>query len=117
MAKVVEFLGDSLEVIKSFPEETRGSMGHALHVAQEGGKANYAKPLKGIGGGATVIEICDDHDGNTFRVMYTVKIGSKIYVLHAFQKKSKKGIETPKTEIQIIKARLAKAKELAEKQN
>jgi len=113
MSKEVVFLGDSLEVLKDFPEETRISMGHALREAQEGGKALYAKPLKGIGGGATVIEICDDYDGNTYRVMYTVKIGSKLYVLHAFQKKSKKGIETPKSEIEIIKARLRKAKESA----
>jgi len=113
MSKEVVFLGDSLEVLKDFPEETRISMGHALREAQEGGKALYAKPLKGIGGGATVIEICDDHDSNTYRVMYTVKIGSKLYVLHAFQKKSKRGIETPKSEIEIIKARLRKAKESA----
>lgn len=113
MSKDIVFLGDSLEVIKDFPSDTRISMGHALRAAQEGGKIYYAKPLKGIGGGASVIEICDDHDGNTYRVMYTVKIGSKIYVLHAFQKKSKKGIETPRTEINIIKARLARAKELA----
>ena len=113
MSKEVVFLGDSLEVLKDFPEETRISMGHALREAQEGGKALFAKPLKGLGGGATVIEICDDHDGNTYRVMYTVKIGSKLYVLHAFQKKSKKGVETPKSEIEIIKARLRKAKESA----
>lgn len=68
--------------------------------------------MKGLG--ATVIEICDDCGGNTFRVMYTVKIGSKIYVLHAFQKKSKKGIETPKAELEIVKARLKKAKDLGE---
>jgi len=72
-----------------------------------------AKPLKGIGGGATVIEIFEDHDRNTYRAMYTVKIGSKLYVLHAFQKKSKKGIETPKSDIDVIKARLKRAKELA----
>ena len=113
MTKEIAFLGDTLEVLRDFPEETRISMGHALREAQEGGKALFAKPLKGLGGGATVIEICDDHDGNTYRVMYTVKIGSKLYVLHAFQKKSKKGVETPKSEIEIIKARLRKAKESA----
>jgi phage-related protein len=113
MAKEIVFLVDTKDVLRAFPEEPRIRMGHALHVAQEGGKVSYAKPLKGIGGGATVIEICDDHDGNAYRVMYTVKIGSKLYVLHAFQKKSKKGIETPKSEIEIIKVRLRKAKELA----
>ncbi len=112
MSKEIVFLGDSKEKLRAFPEETRISMGHALREAQEGGKALYAKPLERHRRGATVIEICDDHDGNTYRVMYTVKIGSKLYVLHAFQKKSKKGIETPKTEIEVIKARLRKAKEL-----
>lgn len=115
MTKGIEFLGDALDVIRSFPQETRVSMGHALHVAQEGGKVLYAKPLKGLGGGATVIEICDDWEGNTFRVMYTVKIGSKVYVLHAFQKKSKRGIETPKVELEIVKARLKQARDLAMK--
>lgn len=113
MSKEIVWLGDSRETLRDFPDETKISMGHALRTAQEGGKASNAKPLKGIGGGATVIEIYDDHDGNAYRVMYTVKVGSKLYVLHAFQKKSKKGIETPKGEIEIIKARLKKAKELA----
>jgi len=109
----IEFLGDALEVIKKFPVKTRVSMGHALHVAQQGDKVLYAKPLKGMGGGAMVMEVCDDFGGNTFRVMYTVKIGSKVYVLHAFQKKSKQGIETSKSEIDVVKARLKKAKEMA----
>jgi phage-related protein len=113
MSKEIVWLGDSKETLRNFPAETKISMGHSLRIAQEGGKALNAKPIKGIGGGATVIEICDDYDGNTYRVMYTVKIGSKLYVLHAFQKKSKKGIETPKPEIEIIKVRLKKAKELA----
>ncbi len=115
MSKDVEFLGDSLERLKKFPEKSRIKMGYAIRVAQEGGKVIYAKPLKGLGGGATVIEICEDNDGETYRVMYTVKIGKKVYVLHAFQKKSKKGIETPKSDIKIINDRLNRAKELAEK--
>ena len=113
MSKEIVFLGDSREKLREFPEEARVRMGYALREAQEGGKASYPKPLKGIGAGATIIEICDDHEGNTYRVMYTVKIGSKLYVLHAFQKKSKKGIETPKSEIEIIKARFRRARELA----
>lgn len=113
MSKDVQFLGDSLERLKKFPADTRVSMGHAIRVAQEGEKVHYAKPLKGLGGGATVMEICDDHAGQTFRVMYTVKIGTRLYVLHAFQKKSKKGIATPKMEIETIKDRLSEAKKLA----
>jgi phage-related protein/predicted XRE-type DNA-binding protein len=85
-------------------------MGHALHVAQQGGKVLYAKPLRGLGGGATVIEIVVDHDGETFRNMYCARIGNYIYVLHAFQKKSKKGIETPKLEMDLVKTRLKTAK-------
>lgn len=117
MSKEVIFVGDSLDRLKEFPEEARIGIGYAIRAAQEGGKAINAKPLKGLGGGATVIEICEDHDGDTYRAMYTVKIGKKVYVLHAFQKKSKKGIETAKTDIQIVKDRLKKAKELAEEKN
>ena len=113
MSKTVEFLSDSLERLRKFPEETRISLGYAIRVAQEGGKVGYAKPLKGLGGGATVLEVCEDHGGDTYRLMYTVKIGTKLYVLHAFQKKSKKGIETPKSEMDIVKSRLKLAKELA----
>jgi phage-related protein len=114
VTKEIVFLVDTKAVLREFPEEPRIKMGHALHVAQEGGKVTYAKPLKGVGGSATVIEICEDHDGNAYRVMYTVKIGEKVYVLHAFQKKSKRGIETPKAEMEIVKARLKRAKELSE---
>ncbi|MBJ6727207.1 type II toxin-antitoxin system RelE/ParE family toxin [Geomonas sp. Red875] len=89
-------------------------MGHAIRVAQEGGKVHYAKPLKGIGGGATIMEICDDFNGCSFRVMYTVKVGRRLYVLHAFQKKSKRGIATPAAEIEIVKTRLKVAKSLAD---
>ena len=117
MSKEVEFLGDSLGRLKEFPADTRVSMGHAIRVAQEGGKVHYAKPLKGLGGGATVMEISDNHDGQTFRVMYTVKIGKRLYVLHAFQKKSKKGIETPKVDIETVKERLREAKKQAEQES
>jgi phage-related protein len=89
-------------------------MGQAIREAQEGGRAAYAVPMKGLGGGAaTVMEIRDNCDGDTYRVMYTVKIGDKVYILHAFQKKSKSGSETPKADIQIIIERLKRAKELA----
>jgi len=118
VSKEAVFLGDSLERLKAFPAEARISMGHAIGVAQEGGKVTYAKPLKGIGGGgAAVIEICEDHDGDTYRVMYTAKIGKKIYVLHAFQKKAKKGIATSKGDIEIVKDRLKKAIELTKQED
>ncbi len=80
-------------------------------MAQKGGKHTDAKPLKGFGG-AGVLEVVSNFDGDTFRAVYTVKCKGMIYVLHAFQKKSKKGIETPKHEIDKIKARLKIAQEI-----
>jgi phage-related protein len=87
----------------------------ALRTAQKGGKHSDAKPLKGFKG-AGVLEIVSDFDGNTFRAVYTVRIKGVIYVLHAFQKKSKKGISTPKTEIDKIKRSLKEAESLAERE-
>jgi phage-related protein len=84
-------------------------MGGRLWEAQMGGKAPYAKPLTGFGG-ASVIEIVDDFDGDTYRAVYTVKFAEIVYVLHAFQKKSKSGIATPKTELALIERRFKRAK-------
>ena len=81
----------------------------ALSEAQLGGKAPYAKPLKGFGG-AGVLEIVDDFDGDTYRAVYTVKFAHAVYVLHAFQKKAKRGIATPKSELDLIERRLKRAK-------
>ena len=83
-------------------------MGYALYVAQLGDKHRDAKPLRGFGG-ASVLEIVSDHEGDTFRCIYTVRIAGAVYVLHAFQKKSRSGRETPKTEIELIKRRLRDA--------
>jgi phage-related protein len=85
-------------------------MGAALWDAQIGDKASYAKPLKGFGG-ASVLEIVDDFDGDTFRAVYTVRFAAAIYVLHAFQKKSRHGVATPKAELDLIAQRLKRAKE------
>jgi phage-related protein len=82
----------------------RLKIGYALWKAQEGGKHLDAKVLRGFGGG--VLEIVEDHQGDAFRGVYTVKFAGAIYVLHAFQKKSKKGIKTPKQEIDVIHKRL-----------
>jgi len=79
-------------------------------VAQQGGKHVDAKPLRGFGG-AGVLEIVEDHRGDAYRAVYTVRLAGRIYVLHAFQKKSKTGIETPKAEINLIKSRLKRAEE------
>jgi phage-related protein len=85
-------------------------MGFALFLAQQGRKHSDAKPLRGFGG-AGVLEIVEDHAGNTYRAVYTVRLAGRVYVLHAFQKKSKPGIETPKSEIDLIKRRLKRAEE------
>ena len=85
-------------------------MGYALYLAQTGGKSPDAKPLKGFGGSG-VLEIVEDHEGGTYRAVYTVKLAGAVYALHAFQKKSKKGIATPKQDIDLIKERLIRARE------
>jgi len=87
-------------------------MGYALYVAQQGGKHRDAKPLKGFGG-AGVVEIVTHFDGNTFRAVYTVRMAGAVYVLHVFQKKSKKGRATPKAEVDLIDRRLSEAERIA----
>jgi phage-related protein len=91
-------------------------MGFALRQAQEGQKHVNAKPLKGFGG-AGVLEVVEDHAGNTYRAVYTVRFAGVVYVLHVFQKKSKKGSKTPKPEVDLIKQRLKAAKDDYEKQH
>ncbi len=85
-------------------------MGHGLDIAQQGKKHQDAKPRAGFSG-AGVREIVEDYAGDTYRAVYTVRFMGAIYALHAFQKKAKKGIETPKQEIDLIKSRLKKAEE------
>jgi len=91
--------------LKALPAEVRGEFGHALYEAQCGGEPVSAKALKGFGGRG-VLEIVEDFDGDTYRAVYTVRFAEAVYVLRVFQKKSKTGIATPKTEIELIKARL-----------
>jgi phage-related protein len=86
------------------------SGGGAIWEAQRGLKAPFAKPLRGFGG-AGVLEVVDDHGGNTYRTVYTVSFAGAVYVLHAFQKKSKRGIATSKPELDLIKRRLNRAGE------
>ena len=85
-------------------------MGFNLFRAQEGKKAPNAKPLKGIVKGAGVLEITEDHDSDTYRVVYTFRFSTRIYVLHSFQKKSRKGVATPKHEIDLIRRRYEMAR-------
>lgn len=106
--KELFWVGDSKVGLKEFPREVQRVMGRALDVAQRGGKAFNAKPLKGFGG-AGVLEVVDDHDGDTYRAVYTVRFADAVYVLHSFQKKSKRGVATPKRELDLIRRRLAAA--------
>ena len=109
--KPLVWVRSSKDDLKKFPRIAQSHLGFALKVAQSGGKHPDAKPMKGFGG-ASVIEIVEDYDGDTYRAVYTVKFAEAIYVLHAFQKKSKSGIATPKREIDLIEQRLRRAKEL-----
>lgn len=84
------FIGPSLDDLRSFPEPVRQTVGLALYEAQRGLKSRDAKPLKGFGG-AGVLEVMDDFDGDTWRAVYTVQLAGAVYVLHCFQKKSKRG--------------------------
>jgi len=103
--KPLFWIASSRDDLRGFPAEVKRIMGFALAQAQEGGKHVDAKPLKGFGG-AGVLEIVENHVGNAYRAIYTVKFAQAIYVLHAFQKKSKRGVKTPPQEIELIRRRL-----------
>lgn len=109
-AKPLIWIGSSKDDLVEFPARVRKEAGYALYLAQIGMKAPKAKPMRGFGG-AGVLEIVEDHSGNTYRAVYTVKFTEVVFVLHAFQKKSKKGIATPKPDIDLIKRRIAVAAE------
>lgn len=108
--KPVRFVVGAQADLRRFPKEVRIAIGTALNAAQLGGKHKDAKPIRGFGG-ATVVEIVADFDGDTFRAVYTVRFAGVVYVLHAFQKKSKRRIETPKGHIELIRQRLKLAEQ------
>ena len=103
--KELYFISSSLRDLKKLPDEVRQTFGYALYLAQLGDKHPSAKPLRGFGG-AGVVEVVEDDAGGTYRVIYTVKFKDAVFVLHAFQKKSKHGITTSLTDIELVKARL-----------
>jgi phage-related protein len=109
--KPVVWLGDTLRVLRTFPSGVQDEVGYALYLAQCGEKHMSAKPLKGLGPG--VLEVVSDHRGDTFRAVYAVRLGERVFVLHAFQKKSKRGITTPQLEVDLIKQRLKLAVEIS----
>lgn len=108
--KPVRWVGQSKDDLSAFPQDVKLRVGGALWDAQVGLKSPLAKPLKGFGD-AGVLEVVMDFDGDAFRTVYTVRFAEAVYVLHAFQKKSKKGISTPKADLDLIRIRLARAKE------
>ncbi|MEO5363412.1 MAG: type II toxin-antitoxin system RelE/ParE family toxin [Magnetococcus sp. DMHC-8] len=114
--KALVWVSDSRERLRAFPEPVQHTMGYALFRAQEGKKHPDAKPLLGFKG-AGVLEIVDDHDGDAYRAVYTVQLEGVVYVLHAFQKKSKQGITTPKQEMDLVKSRLLLAHQIHKKRN
>ena len=113
LPKPVIWMGDSREVLRDFPALVQDEVGFALYQAQVGSKHAGAKPLKGLGSG--VLEVLSDHRGDTFRAVYTVRFAETVYVLHAFQKKSTKGIATPARELDLVRARLKQAEALHRK--
>jgi len=106
----VVWLGDSKRNIRDFPEGAQKLLGDELQLVQFGGMPKDAKPFKGVGSG--VVELALRYASDAYRVVLALQIGKRIYVLHAFQKKSKKGVETPKRDVDLIKKRYAEAQEL-----
>ncbi len=109
--KQVIWLGPTRKILQRFPLPVRKTVGFALYHAQKGAKHESAKPLRGFGG-AGVLEVVEDHKGDTYRAIYTVRFTERIYVLHMFQKKAKQGIKTPKQDIDLIKQRRREAEAL-----
>lgn len=110
--KPLAWIGSSKKDLMALPLEVRKFFGHALDFAQRGDKHDAAKVLKGFGG-AGVLELVEDDQDGTYRAVYTVKFAKAVFVLHCFSKKSKRGIETPKEDMDIIRARLKVAEALA----
>jgi phage-related protein len=106
--KPVIWMGSSRRDLRSFPEAVRRDIGQALYTAQQRETDPAAKPLKGFEA-TRVMEIVDRHDTNTYRAVDTTQFAGVIYVLHAFQKKSKRGIATPREDIELIRQRLVAA--------
>ncbi len=111
--KPLFWVGSSKKDLMEMPAHVVDVVGYALYLAQIGHKHPQAKPLKGFGS-AGVLEVAEDYDGNTYRAVYTVRFSNGVYVLHCFQKKSRKGIETSKQDKEMIEARLKLARQHSE---
>jgi phage-related protein len=111
--KPLKWIASSYKDLMALPLDMRRRFGYALSLAQLGDQDDAAKVLKGFGG-ASVLEVVEDDAGGTYRAVYTVKFAEAVFVLHCFQKKSKSGIATPKTDMDIIRARLKVAQAWAQ---
>jgi phage-related protein len=113
----VKWLGSTRKDVRSFPRPVRRDIGIALYAAQHDEIDPAARPMKGFGG-SSVVEIVSDFRGDTWRAVYTVRFAEAVCVLHAFQKKAKRGIATPRQNLDLIRRRLAEAERLhRERQN
>jgi len=110
--KPLYWVGSSKKDLLALPEEVIDIFGYALYLAQVGKKHDQAKPLKGFGS-AGVLEVVEDWQGNAYRAIYTVRFTCGVFVLHVFQKKAKKGIATPKADLNLIRERLKAAEQAA----
>jgi phage-related protein len=111
-AKPLIWVGSSKKDLCALPDDVRRFFGHALDIAQRGNHHRAAKALRGFTG-AGVLEVVEDAAGGTYRAVYTVRYREAVFVLHCFQKKSKCGIGTPSEEMDIVRARLKVAENLA----
>ena len=110
--KPLYWVGSSKRDLLSMPRPVEDLFGYALYLAQDGRKHEQAKPLKGFGS-AGVLEVVEDWDRSTYRAVYTVRFEGVVFVLHIFQKKSKRGVATPKADIDLIRERLKVAEQFA----
>ena len=110
--KPLTFIGSSKKDLMALPLDVRKFFGHALDFAQRGDKHDAAKVLKGFGGPGA-LELVESDQGGTYRAVYKVKFAEAVFVLHCFNKKSKRGVETPQEDMDIIRARLRIAEALA----
>ncbi len=109
--KPVVWVGSSKRDLRRLPDRVQDEIGRALLIAQFGGAPESAKVLRGFGGGG-VLEIVENFDGDTYRAVYTIQFAGTVYVLHVFQKKSKRGSETPGPDAALIRRRLAEAERI-----
>lgn len=114
MLKPVVWIGGAKKEYSELPQAVQSDFGQGLYLAQKGEKASFAKVLKGFGN-AGVLELCDDQAGETYRAVYTVQFGETVYVLAAFHKKAKRGIDLPQHEKDLVQQRLKQARQMHER--